>query len=213
MRRSFVLILVLLAAAACAKREPPPAETEPRRSAPVPGPALAPPADEKPSEGESFDTPLGKLSSSGPSLEPATMTLAGKPFYPPVCAKGDAACVAVRENYETNDQIEVMGRYHPSHSNDLVVLFQTSMLGNACNGGSLFFIRFKTDGTTAYSELFSHCGGPDPKIVQEGDTVTISVRDHHPNRGTGIIKGYASTYDLTTNKLTELKNAKLATTH
>jgi hypothetical protein len=144
------------------------------------------------------------LITDGPAFA-QTMTLRGTSLYPPTCSRGGSACPDVKAAAAAMEQIGVLGQYAPAGSKDSVVLFQMRTMGNACNGGPLFFIRFVADGSYVYSKVIDHCGGPDPTIKHEGNVVRITVPEHPPNRGTGTIAETASEYDLATGAVKKLR--------
>ena len=116
-----------------------------------------------------------------------SLTLNGKTIYPPTCPAGGRSCAKVKSVHDGMERVNELGEYHPADSKDMVVLFQSATMGNACNGGPLFFIRFKVDGSYTFSGPIDYCGGPDPKVTATADAVTVTVPAHEPNHGGGKI--------------------------
>lgn len=78
---------------------------------------------------------------------------------------------------------------------DEVIVFQQGMWGNACNGGPLWLLGLKSDGSFMISANIDHCGGPDPIVKQEGRKVIVNIPGHRPNRGAGFIPGETWVYE------------------
>lgn len=81
----------------------------------------------------------------------------------------------------------ILKRYALVRPYDEVVIFQQNMWGNACNGGPLWFLGLKRDGSFAISSNVEHCGGPDPIIRRQRYQIIVSIPAHSPNRGQGYI--------------------------
>jgi hypothetical protein len=70
---------------------------------------------------------------------------------------------------------------------DEVLVFQQQMRGNVCNGGPLWILGLRRDGSHAVSEPIDFCGGRDPVLSAQRDELDISLPGGPPNRGEGTI--------------------------
>jgi hypothetical protein len=70
---------------------------------------------------------------------------------------------------------------------DAVVVFQQNMWGNACDGGPLWFLGLKRDGTFSVSSPIDFCGGRPPVIKQTAGRIVVTLPGGPPNRGSGYI--------------------------
>ncbi len=70
---------------------------------------------------------------------------------------------------------------------DEVVVFQQDMYGNACDGGPLWMLGLKRDGSYAISEPIDFCGGKAPQLSATRDALTIVLPGGPLNRGEGEI--------------------------
>lgn len=70
---------------------------------------------------------------------------------------------------------------------DEVVVFQQDMRGNACDGGPLWILGLKRDGSYAMSEPIDFCGGKAPQLSATRDELTIVLPGGPLNRGEGEI--------------------------
>jgi hypothetical protein len=61
-------------------------------------------------------------------------------------------------------------------------------MGNACNGGPLMLVGVDS-GTVRSVGRVDYCGGPDPVITVTPDTFKLTIPDHPPNHGSGVIRG------------------------
>ncbi len=68
-----------------------------------------------------------------------------------------------------------------------VVVVQQHNMGNACNGGPLWFLGLKQDGSHVISTSIDHCGGRDPVIRPEPGRIVVLLPGGPPNRGDGYI--------------------------
>lgn len=148
--------------------------------------------------GKTVDTPAGAVSEVGTEIQ-----LAGKTIYPPAeCAAGGKdGCAKVKALRAELEGIKILRHFDGPGGQKSIVLFQVTTAGNACNGGPLFFIRFAKDAPPQYSDVFDHCGGPDPMVGAMPDKVLINVPAHPPNRGTGTIAAKNMEYDIATGTL------------
>lgn len=71
------------------------------------------------------------------------------------------------------------------------VVFQQHGWGNACNGGPLWVLGLRRDGTWATSDSIPYCGGGDPRLTVKRDRIIITLPGGPPNRGTGAVKADA----------------------
>lgn len=194
--------LLLLVATACDKPEPAKVEAEAAASA-APSTAAAPSAEPaasaaaKPS-GRSVDTPAGIASEVGDEIK-----LAGKALYPPPdCpAGGKDGCVKVKALRASMEGIKLLRHFDGPAGPKSILLFQVTTAGNACNGGPLFFVRVAKDAAPSYSDVFDHCGGPDPMVGAMPDKILINVPAHPPNKGAGVIPAKNMEYDIATGTL------------
>lgn len=166
-------------------------------SAARPAPASAP--------GASLETPAGTVTVVEGEMYRQSLQLKGKPIYPPTCPAGGPHCANVQKVSESMERIKVVRSFSPKDSKDLVVLFQSGTMGNACSGGPLFFATFKADASYVFSDPIDHCGGPDPVITQAGNVVTLAVAASTPTHGTGKIPATASEYDLVSGLVKKIK--------
>ncbi len=70
---------------------------------------------------------------------------------------------------------------------DEVFVLQQRMWGNACDGGPIWFLGGKSDGSYAISDAIEYCGGPPPILTVLPEKVHITVPGHAPHRGVGFI--------------------------
>ncbi|TKR29284.1 hypothetical protein FCE95_14065 [Luteimonas gilva] len=70
---------------------------------------------------------------------------------------------------------------------DEVVVFQQEMYGNACDGGPLWMLGLKRDGSYAMSEPIDFCGGKAAQLSATRDELTIVLPGGPLNRGEGEI--------------------------
>jgi len=199
--RFFALLLGSAAlAAACDKPAPATVDASPGAVASAaPGPSAAPAASaaSKPT-GKSVDTPAGIASEVGDEI-----TLAGKTLYPPAdCPAGTKdGCAKVKALRAGMEGIKLLRHFDGPAGPKSILLFQVMTAGNACNGGPLFFVRVAKDAPPQYSDVFDHCGGPDPMVGAMPDKILITVPAHPPNRGTGVIPARNVEYDIATGTL------------
>jgi hypothetical protein len=78
---------------------------------------------------------------------------------------------------------------------DAVVVFQQNMWGNACDGGPLWFLGLKRDGTFSVSSPIDFCGGRPPTITQSASRIVVTIPGGPPNRGRGYIPGETWVYE------------------
>ena len=70
---------------------------------------------------------------------------------------------------------------------DEVIVFQQNMWGNACDGGPLWFLGLKRDGSFSVSSPVDFCGGRPPVLKQTAGRIVITLPGGPPNRGSGYI--------------------------
>lgn len=68
---------------------------------------------------------------------------------------------------------------------DEVIVFQQDMRGNACDGGPLWMLGLKRDGSYAISDPIDFCGGKAPQLSATREQLTIVMPGGPPNRGEG----------------------------
>jgi hypothetical protein len=147
--------------------------------------------------GKTVETPAGVASEVGDEIH-----LAGKTIYPPECpAGGKDGCAKVKALRSGMEGIKLLRHFDGPGGPKSILLFQVTSAGNACNGGPLFFVRVAKDAPPQYSDVFDHCGGPDPMVGAMPDKILINVPAHAPNRGTGTIPAKNMEYDIATGTL------------
>jgi hypothetical protein len=77
---------------------------------------------------------------------------------------------------------------------DEVVVFQQNMWGNACNGGPIWFLGLKKNGSFDISNDIDFCGGKEPIIKEEPGKIIVIIPGGPPNRGKGYIPGETWVY-------------------
>jgi hypothetical protein len=199
-----LLSLFLLLAGACDKPAPaaPDAEAE-AAAATTAAPAVSSASDadasapSKPT-GKTVETPAGIVSEVGSEIQ-----LAGKTIYPPPdCpAGGKDGCAKVKALRASMEGVKLLRHFDGPGGPKSILLFQVTTAGNACSGGPLFFVRVAKDAPPQYSDVFDHCGGPDPMVGAMPDKILINVPAHPPNRGAGIIPPKNMEYDIATGTL------------
>jgi hypothetical protein len=70
---------------------------------------------------------------------------------------------------------------------DEVVLLQEVSMGNACNGGPIWFLGLRRDGSFQLAGSIPFCGGADAVIRPDPGRITVFVRGGPPNRGEGYL--------------------------
>ena len=76
-----------------------------------------------------------------------------------------------------------------------VILMQQQMVGNACNGGPLWFIGLYQDGSYALSQRIAFCGGRQPIVTWSENKITVVLPGGPPHRGTRIIPTVTWVYE------------------
>ena len=66
---------------------------------------------------------------------------------------------------------------------DEVIVFQQSAVSNACNGGPVWLVGLRRDGTFERSALIDFCGGKDPVVQVKGDAIAITLSGGRPKHG------------------------------
>ena len=89
---------------------------------------------------------------------------------------------------------------------DAVVVFQQNMWGNACDGGPLWFLGLKRDGTFSVSSPIDFCGGRPPVIRQTAGRIIVTLPGGPPNRGEGYIPTETWVYE--NGRVRQLKTPK-----
>jgi hypothetical protein len=88
---------------------------------------------------------------------------------------------------------------------DEVAIIQQNMWGNACDGGPIWFLGLKKDGSFSISTPVDHCGGPSPVIHSNSNRITLVIPGHPPNRGKGYIP--AETWIYENGEVKQVKSA------
>lgn len=146
--------------------------------------------------GKTVETPAGTASEVGDEIR-----LAGKTIYPPPECTGKDGCAKVKALRSGMEGIKLLRHFDGPGGPKSILLLQATTAGNACNGGPLFFVRVAKDAAPQYSDVFDHCGGPDPMVGAMPDKILINVPAHPPNRGTGTIPAKNMEYDIATGTL------------
>jgi hypothetical protein len=89
---------------------------------------------------------------------------------------------------------------------DEVFVLQQRMWGNACDGGPIWFLGGKSDGSYAISDAIDYCGGPPPILTVLPEKVTVIVPGHAPNRDESFIPQEVWVYK--DGKVSQVKKAK-----
>lgn len=90
----------------------------------------------------------------------------------------------------------VLARFDPGVPPfDEVVLLQQQMMSNACNGGPLWFLGLRRDGSWSVSSPIDFCGGADPVVSREGERIRIDIPGGPANRGEGTVPGETWVYE------------------
>ena len=195
-------VLPLLLVMACDKPAPAVADASPAAATMAAPPASsANDADASPTSkptGKTVETPAGIASEVGSEI-----LLAGKTLYPPPeCpAGGKDGCAKVKALRAGMEGVKLLRHFDGPGGPKSILLFQVTSQGNACNGGPLFFVRVAKDAAPQYSDVFDHCGGPDPMVGAMPDKILINVPAHPPNRGTGTIPAKNMEYDIASGTL------------
>ncbi|CAN5741412.1 hypothetical protein BH11MYX4_BH11MYX4_02510 [soil metagenome] len=154
--------------------------------------------------GKTVETPAGVASEVGSEIQ-----LAGKTIYPPECpAGGKDGCAKVKGLWSATDGVKLLRHFDGPGGPKSILLLQVMPAGNACNGGPLFFVRVAKDALPQYSDVFDHCGGPDPMVGAMPDKILINVPAHPPNRGAWTIAAKNMEYDIATGALQAAAPAK-----
>ena len=129
--------------------------------------------------------------------------LAGKTIYPPPeCpAGGKDGCAKVKALRAGMEGVKLLRHFDGPGGPKSILLLQVTSAGNACNGGPLFFVRVAKDAAPQYSDVFDHCGGPDPMVGAMPDKILINVPAHPPNKGTGTLPAKNMEYDIASGTL------------
>jgi hypothetical protein len=206
-----LLLLSLVASAACDKPAPPAADdaAPPAAASAAPSAATASATDvdaaapSKPT-GKTVETPAGIASEVGTEIQ-----LAGKTIYPPECpAGGKDGCAKVKALRAGMEGVKILRHFDGPGGPKSILLLQVTTTGNACSGGPLFFVRVAKDAPPQYSDVFDHCGGPDPMVGAMPDKILINVPEHPPNKGAGVIPAKNMEYDIATGTLAASAPAK-----
>lgn len=148
--------------------------------------------------GKTVETPAGTAAEVGTEVK-----LAGKTLYPPAdCPAGvKDGCAKVKALRDSNEGVKILRHFDGPGGARSILLLQVVPAGNACNGGPLFFVRLSSNAPPQFSDVFDHCGGPDPMVGAMADKIVVSVPAHPPNRGTGTIAAKSMEYDIATGVL------------
>jgi hypothetical protein len=193
-------ISLTVALLACNTPAPAQHDAAPAPSASAAASAAPPsaPSEPPPKTGKTVETPAGTAAEVGTEVK-----LAGKTLYPPAdCPAGAKdGCAKVKALRDSNEGVKILRHFDGPGGARSILLLQVMPAGNACNGGPLFFVRLASNAPPQFSDVFEHCGGPDPMVGAMADKIVVSVPAHPPNRGTGTIAAKSMEYDIATGVL------------
>lgn len=199
----FTLTAVLLACNTPAPSQQD-AATAPSATAAASTPTPSAPSAPPPKTGKTVETPAGTAAEVGDEIK-----LAGRTLYPPAeCPAGAKECAKVKALRESNEGVKILRHFDGPGGARSILLLQVVPAGNACNGGPLFFVRLSGSAPPQFSDVFDHCGGPDPMVGAMADKILVSVPAHPPNRGTGTIAAKSMEYDIATGVLAAASEKK-----
>jgi hypothetical protein len=89
---------------------------------------------------------------------------------------------------------------------DEVFVLQQRMWGNACDGGPIWFLGNRSDGSYAISDAIDYCGGPPPILSVLPEKVTVTIPGHTFRRGERFIPQEVWVYKE--GKVSPVKQAK-----
>jgi hypothetical protein len=202
-----VLLLVLVPlAAACDKPAPAPAEADAAATATAAPSSAASAASATDTDagapakptGRTVDTPAGTMSEVGDEIR-----LSGKTIYPPPdCpAGGKDGCAKVKALTPKNQGVKLLRHFDGPGGQKSILLFQVSPADKSCEGGPLFFVRVAGNAGPQYSDVFDHCGPPDPMIGAMPDKILINVPAHPAKAGGAPVAAKNMEYDIATGTL------------
>lgn len=148
--------------------------------------------------GKTVETPAGTASEVGDEIH-----LADKVLYPPPeCpAGGKDGCAKVKALRSKMEGVKLLRHFDGPGGQRSILLLQVTPAGNACDGGPLFFVRLAKDAPPQYSEVFDHCGGPDPMVGAMPDKILINVPEHPGSGGKAKVPAKSMEYDIATGTL------------
>lgn len=148
--------------------------------------------------GKTVDTPAGTMSEVGSEIH-----LGAKTLYPPEeCAPaGKDGCVKVKALRAKNDGVKLLRHFDGPGGQKSILLFQVTTSDKTCDGGSLFFVRVSVNTPPVYSDVFEHCGGPDPMIGAMPDKILVNVPAHPAKAGGAPVAAKNFEYDIATGTL------------
>ena len=200
-RRALVLCSLILAAGCDDK--PAPASADAATSA-MPATSSAPAASgatdmdagapAKPT-GKTVDTPAGTMAEVGDEIH-----LSGKTIYPPpeCAAGGKDGCAKVKALRAKSDGVKLLRHFDGPGGQKSILLFQVAPSDKACEGGSLFFVRVSSSAAPQYSDVFEHCGPPDPMVGAMPDKILVNVPAHPAKTGGALVAAKSWEMDIGT---------------
>ncbi len=206
-RLVFVLcsLTSLTLAAACDDKPAPPlsptlaaSATPAASAAPVASAATDTDAGVPAKPGRTVDTPAGTMAEAGDEIH-----LSGKTIYPPPeCAVGGKdGCTKVKALRAKNDGVKLLRHFDGPGGQKSILLFQVTSVDKTCEGGSLFFVRVSSSAAPQYSDVFEHCGPPDPMVGAMPDKILVNVPAHPAKSGGAPAAAKNMEYDIATGTL------------
>ena len=148
--------------------------------------------------GRTVDTPAGTMAEVGDEIH-----LSGKTLYPPpeCAAGGKDGCAKVKALRAKNDGVKLLRHFDGPGGQKSILLFQVTSSDKACEGGSLFFVRVSSSAAPQYSDVFEHCGPPDPMVGAMPDKILVNVPAHPAKTGSAPAPAKNMEYDIATGTL------------
>jgi len=148
--------------------------------------------------GRTVDTPAGTMSEVGDEIH-----LSGKTIYPPpeCAAGGKDGCAKVKALRAKSDGVKLLRHFDGPGGQKSILLFQVSSSDKTCEGGPLFFVRVAANAAPQYSDVFEHCGPPDPMVGAMPDKILVNVPAHPTKSGGAPAPPKNMEYDIATGTL------------
>ena len=145
--------------------------------------------------GKTVDTPAGTMAEVGEEIH-----LSGKTIYPPpeCAAAGKDGCAKVKALRAKNDGVKLLRHFDGPGGQKSILLFQVTPTDKTCEGGSLFFVRVSSSAAPQYSDVFEHCGPPDPMVGAMPDKILVNVPAHPAKTGAAPVAAKSWEMDIAT---------------